>query len=127
MNIVDVQGKMVRIGKTSITVKDENNKTRGVVKNICTWETLPPRRRFNFHKLISQSGIWGNEYLVKNLIFDENEMFLLKDMNRLEKWKDIIDHCDWTREEKMQKYHAEMQIYEKATEFGVHVLDVYLV
>lgn len=57
MNINEIAGRLVKIGKTSITVKDEYNKTRGIVKNICTWNLLPTRQKMGYVSLLNVCGI----------------------------------------------------------------------
>jgi hypothetical protein len=47
MEITKINGEEIKIGKTSITVKSDNGKTKGVIKN-CTVinNLLPPRTLF---------------------------------------------------------------------------------
>lgn len=49
MNIVDICADYIKIGKTSITVKGENGKTKGIVKNCTTFPIMTPRDMNKLH------------------------------------------------------------------------------
>lgn len=123
MDIRDIKGKIVKIGKTSITVKDENNKTRGIVKNILLFEDAPPRISYQFSKIIKEVGIWGNQKLIKNTIICEKELYLLKDTRRLSRWLDMTEKVEWIKDDDMTEYEREMAIYEKAQKAGINVIE----
>lgn len=58
----------VKIGKTSITIKNSNtNKTKGVVKNIATFNTLSSRRKFSL-KILKQ--LMKSNFKMDNVIID---------------------------------------------------------
>lgn len=130
MNINDIAGKMVKVGKASITVKDEYNKTRGIVKNICTWNILPPRQQGDYFRLINICNIRNAkpELLEKCVLVCDGELYLLKDMARLESWKKIIDMLgEEYGQNDLKKYNAELELYTKAQEVGIKVIKVFLV
>lgn len=123
MDIRDIKGKIVKIGKTSITVKDENNKTRGIVKNIFLFNDAPPRISFKYSKIIKEVGILGNQKLIKNTIICNKELYLLKDTRRLSRWIDMMEKVEWIKESDMPEYEKEMDIYEKAQKVGINVIE----
>ena len=49
MNIVDIHGDFIKIGKTPITVKGENGRTNGIVKNCTTFFAMTPRDKKKLH------------------------------------------------------------------------------
>ena len=49
MDIEKINGKTVKISPRSITIKDEEGKTRGVISAI-SWANVPPREKFAFAK-----------------------------------------------------------------------------
>lgn len=129
MNINDIAGKMVKVGKTSITVKDEYNKTRGIVKNICTWNLLPARQAMGYVSLLNSCGIRKEkpELLEKCVLVCDGELYLLKDMARLDSWKKIIDMLgEEYGQRDLEKYNAELELYTKAQEVGIKVIEVCL-
>lgn len=46
MVITDIHGDYIKVGKSSITVKDNNGKTKGVVTNCITFSVMAPRDIF---------------------------------------------------------------------------------
>lgn len=129
MNINEIAGRLVKIGKTSITVKDEYNKTRGIVKNICTWNLLPTRQKMGYVSLLNVCGIRKTkpELLEKYVLICDGELYLLKDMARLDSWKKIIDMLgEEYGQRDLEKYNAELKLYTKAQKVGIKVIEVYL-
>ncbi len=60
-DIKDCIGKEIKIGKTSITIKGENGKTCGVVRDIKKFIDLQANKQIDYFKLLRKSGIWGNK------------------------------------------------------------------
>lgn len=50
MNIADIRNEHIKVGKTSITVRDESGKTKGIVKNCKAFSTMSPADKFLLHK-----------------------------------------------------------------------------
>ena len=57
MLITDIQGKDVILSKGSITVKDDNNKTCGVVRNLRKFKDIQANKQFTLRKQLN--GVWG--------------------------------------------------------------------
>ena len=123
MDIKDIEGKIVKIGKTSIIVKDEQNKTRGIVRNILLFKDAPPRISYQFSKIIKEVGIWGNQKLIKNTVICDKELYLLKDTRRLSRWLNMMERVEWAKDDDMPKYQKEMAIYETAQKAGINVIE----
>ncbi len=78
MEIMDILGRTVKIGKTSVTVKNtETGKTAGVVRNLRKFFDLPANKQFELSTRVRQSGLWGldlgrsyNDPAVSQLLFD---------------------------------------------------------
>lgn len=124
MKIFELEGKNVKICKTSITVKDENGKTCGVVTGVKTWKTLSPREQFDFAKAIKKSGIWGSKFdILKNTVFCGKQIYLLNNLKK----KDFFEK--YTRgklPEEEKRYFEYLEAIEKASEF-VNVLNCFVV
>ena len=52
-------GKRVKISKNSITIKTEDGKTCGVVRNTVSLYDLQPNKQMDYHKKIKQVGLHG--------------------------------------------------------------------
>lgn len=86
MKINEISGKMVKIGKTSLTVKDEQGKTRGIVKGIKAVSSFVLRDELDFkHK----TGL-GPSFL-KKCVNDRGEWFYLYDMGHEERVLGLIE------------------------------------
>ena len=79
MEMKDLNGKNVYVAARSLTVKDNDGKTRGIVRNISFWKNLAPRVQFDMvHKHdFRKSGIWGNHELMCRIIFKDNKPYYL--------------------------------------------------
>lgn len=124
MKIFELEGKNVKICKTSLTAKDENGKTCGVATGVKTWKTLSPREQFDVAKTIKKAGIWGSKFdLLKNTVFCGKQIYLLNDLKK----KDFYEK--YTRgklPEEEKRYFEYLETIEKASEF-VNVLDCFVV
>lgn len=82
MEMKDLNGKNVYVAARSLTVKDNDGKTRGIVRNISFWKNLAPRVQFDMvHKHdFRKSGVWSNHELMCRIIFkDEKAYYLLNE------------------------------------------------
>lgn len=125
MEMKDIAGRLVKIGKTSITVKDEYNKTRGVVRNVTLFLDAPPRVQSQYNKVAKDCGWFGcgNESLRKCMVICDGKLYLLKDTGRLGRWLDLMSKVELVRETDYPKYEKELQIYNKAEELGIQVIE----
>lgn len=80
MEITKINGEEIKIGKTSITIKNDNGKTKGVIRNcIVINNSLPPRILFDMSRIFRRRNInlmslynrlvavEGNYYFLYNL------------------------------------------------------------
>lgn len=84
MEITKIEGKHVKIGKTSITVKSpETGKTCGVVRNICKFSDLQTNRMSNYFKKLRDAGVWGSRIdgLLDCVIVVGNQLYFLHNLN----------------------------------------------
>lgn len=124
MKIFELEGKNVKICKTSLTAKDESGKTCGVVTGVKTWKTLSTREQFDVAKAIKKAGIWGSKFdLLKNTVFCGKQIYLLNNLKK----KDFYEK--YTRgklPEEEKRYLEYMEAIEKASGF-VKVLNCFVV
>ena len=60
MEIMDIKNQYVKLSKGSITVKDDNGKTKGLVKGLTRFLDLQANKKTDYSKLLRNSGVWGN-------------------------------------------------------------------
>lgn len=117
MKITEVNGKTVKIAKTSITVKNDDGKTCGVVTNCKVFQNMPPRDRF----VLAKAGLSPEE--ATNCVICDNEIYYLHN-NRLEKW---LNEQKYPKaeifDEEWAKVAARKATAEKMKERGFNVID----
>lgn len=77
MEITKINGEEIKIGKTSITVKGDNSKTIGVIRN-CTIinNSLAPRILFEISRKFKEKNINLMSLYNRLVVVDENYYFL---------------------------------------------------
>lgn len=79
MIITDINGEIIKIGKSSITVKGDNGKTKGIVTNCRTFSAMSPTDKMQLRK----SGIPLDE--ARNCIIQNGNIYYLLNLH-LENW-----------------------------------------
>lgn len=57
--IKECAGQNVKISKSSITIKDGNGKTRGVVRNIISVQDMQLNKQTDYFHLFKKLNVWG--------------------------------------------------------------------
>ena len=77
MEITKINGEEIKIGKTSITVKGDNGKTKGVIKNCNVINNLlPPRTLFEVAYKLRKKNIKVMDFYNRLVAVDGNYFFL---------------------------------------------------
>ena len=77
MEITKINGEEIKIGKTSITVKGDNGKTKGVIKNCNVINNLlPPRTLFEVAYKLRKKNIKVMDFYNRLVAVDGNDYFL---------------------------------------------------
>lgn len=66
--------KDIKICANSITIKDENGKTCGVIRNIIPFTKMQANKQFEFSSKIRKAGLFG-KVILKNICVKDNELF----------------------------------------------------
>lgn len=79
--IQDCIGQMVLVSAHSITIKDENDKTRGLVRNVDNLYDLAPNKQFPLARMIEQAGLSRDKYFgyCNELLIIDGELYVLVD------------------------------------------------
>lgn len=81
MNMKDIINQRIKIGKTSITVKDDNNKTRGIVRNISRFADLQPNKAFELFQTVKAAGLWGcGDDTIQRVIYADGQLYYLHNL-----------------------------------------------
>lgn len=114
MEITKINGEEIKIGKTSITIKGDNSKTIGVIRN-CTIinNSLAPRILFEISRKLKEKNInlmslynrlvtvGGNYYFLYNLRKNDfvekyaikNPEIFQADINKVKEQDELADLC----------------------------------
>lgn len=128
MNITDIRNKIIKISSHSITVKNENDKTCGVVKNVIPYKELRPSEGMKYFKQLRQAGIWGKSELISSFIICDGEPYYLYDLRPLQKYEKMIKQFKNAELLETDRKHCDerKQAAEKAAEFAT-VIPCYIV
>jgi hypothetical protein len=77
--IKDCVGKNVKISKASITIKNEEGKTCGVVRNITSLYDLQPNKQMEYYRVIRNLGIYG-KISIKDCIISDGIMYIFRNV-----------------------------------------------
>lgn len=79
--IIDCENQIVVVSARSITIKDENDKTRGLVRNIDNLYDLSPNKQFPLARKIEQEGLSRNVYFgfCNEILIVDGELYVLVD------------------------------------------------
>ena len=104
MYISELENKHIKIGKTSITViNTENNKTCGVVRNICKFKDLQPNKQIEYFKSLRSAGLWGCGIaeIIDAVIIAENQLYYLHNLKPIETYNKLFKGVDgWESEQR---------------------------
>lgn len=122
MTITEIKDKRVKLSPKSITVKDEYDKTRGVVKAV-RWNELPPREQFNFRNIMNASGLWGsNSELLEQVYVVNGKIYFLWNKRYEENYHKYFE----TFEYETKQFVKRKVICELARQY-MDVIDCYIV
>lgn len=121
MNFKDLEGRTVKISSHTITAKDERGKTCGMVRNVRNFLDVPPRVKFDFYKVVRDSGLWNNADMSRVFVDDGRLVWLYpaaydKFCEEYVKGNESLFSSD------MEHYKKRREIEEKAKSAGVLVV-----
>ena len=100
MRIEDLKDYAVRVSASTLTAKDENDKTRGLVRGIRRFKDAPGRDQFDAATKARKLGIDRADLFQVDMFIANRELVVLKDCRRYEtikrydgggKYNDAID------------------------------------
>ena len=79
--IKDCKNKQIKIGKTSITIKDDKGKTCGIVKNIRLFNDIQANKQIDYFHILKKLGVWGNRNFKSNeCIVDNGTIYIFRNL-----------------------------------------------
>ena len=117
--IKDCIGKKVKISKGSITIKSEDGKTSGVVRNVTSLYDLQANKQIEYHAKMKKLNVRWKDISIKNIIIKDNEMYVFRNI-KSKLWHE--EHGYFTEEEK-QKAEEMETIYNAIRTAGIDVIE----
>ena len=107
MKITEItKDDFIKIGKTSITVKNmETNKTKGVINGIYCGSQRVPRKDFDILEKLRKAGIFNTLELLKNCILVGDELYYFYSLNLLDFYakNPVASRVDTDANEKLER------------------------
>ena len=116
--IKDCIGKNVKISKGSITIKSEDGKTCGVVRNITSLYDLQANKQMEYYQRLRKLGLHG-KISIKDCILCDGVMYVFRNI-KSKLWHETYGYI--SDEEKQRAEDAEA-IYNIVKEAGIEVVE----
>lgn len=116
--IKDCIGKNVKISKNSITIKDENGKTCGVVRNITSLYDLQANKQMEYYQKLRKTGLHG-KISIKDCIISDGIMYIFRNI----KSKLWHEQYGYLSEEEKQKAEETEKLYDSAKAAEINVIE----
>lgn len=106
-NIIDCENEEIKIGKTSITIKNkETGKTKGIVRNITKFKDIQPNKQIDYFKRLKELNLWRNRIVnMNNVLIQDGEIIVFRNMRSSDFYKQY-GFVDITEKEKHEKENA---------------------
>ena len=116
--IKDCIGKKIKISKGSITIKTDDEKTSGVVRNITSLYDLQANRQMDYYKTIRKLGLHG-KISIKDCIIADGTMYVFRNI----KSKLFHEKYGFISDEERQNAVEQETIYNTIKTAGIDVIE----
>ena len=116
--IKDCIGKRVKISKNSITIKSNDGKTCGVVRNITSLYDLQANKQMEYYQKLRKIGLHG-KISIKDCIIADGTMYVFRNI----KSKLFHEKYGFISEEEKQKVEEQETIYNALKTAGIDVIE----
>lgn len=117
-NVVDCIGKLVKISKNSITIKNADGKTSGVVRDIVSLYDMQPNRQIEYYQKLRKAGLHG-KICIKDIILCDGELYVFRNVKN----KLFCEKHGYFSECEEKKEKEKEDVYNKAREAGFSVIE----
>lgn len=116
--IKDCIGKNVKISKCSITIKSENGKTSGVVRNISSLYDLQANKQMDYYRTLRKLGLHG-KISIKDCIITDGVMYVFRNV-KSKLWHEKYGYIS---EEEKQRAEEQEETYKILRTAGIDVIE----
>lgn len=116
--IKDCIGKNVKISKASITIKNEEGKTCGVIRNITNLYDLQANKQMEYYRVIRNLGLHG-KISIKDCIISDGIMYVFRNI----KSKLFHEKHGYMDDYEREKAEEQEKIYQTFKDNGIEVIE----
>lgn len=116
--IKDCIGKNVKISKSSITIKDECGKTRGIVRNIISVYDMQPNKQVDYFHLFKNLGVWG-KISTTNCIVKDGKLSVFRNI----KSKMFHERYGYFSDYEKEQAEQEEETFKTLQDAGIEVIE----
>ena len=79
MDIKEIVGREIKINANSITVRNEEGKTCGVVRNVTSLYNIQANKQFDINSKLRKNGIRSMDFdIKKNILIKDDTVYFIK-------------------------------------------------
>lgn len=116
--IKDCIGNKVKISKGSITIKSENGKTSGVVRNITNLYDLQANKQMEYYRTLRKLGLHG-KISIKDCVIADGVMYVFRNI-KSKLWHEKYGYIS---EEEKQRVEEQEETYNAIKRAGIDVIE----
>lgn len=119
-SMMDLAGKAVKIGKTSIAIKDGDNRTRGIVRGVTKLGDVQLSQSLEFWHTLKKIGV-HNTLGAKCFFVKDGFLYAIRSTNS-DKYREAIMERDGFEDDK-KVWAEQAEAYKKLAENGIPVIE----
>jgi hypothetical protein len=119
-DIKDCIGKRVKISKASLTIKNNEGKTCGVVRNIVSLYNMQPNRQMDYYSKLKRLNISMKDISLRDVIIKDNIMYVFRNVKTKLFYANSDYEIDDCEKEKMEKQEV---MYDRIKNAGIEVIE----
>lgn len=123
--IKDCKNKQIKIGKTSITIKDDKGKTCGIVKNIQLFNDIQANKQIDYFHILKKLGVWGNRCFKSNeCVINDGMMYIFRNL----KTDEFVEKYGFFSDSEERHYKERVLMYDNINNSNenIEVIECYL-
>lgn len=123
--IKDCIGKKIKIGKTSITIKNDNGKTCGVVRGVTSLADMQFNKQAEYSRVLRKNGLLGNETNMKDIIVSDGKMYCFRNAYTKEFYEKFHEKYGYIDDADREQCERMEITYKKFQDAGIDVIEYY--
>ena len=119
MEILECKGRKVKISRGSITVKSDDGKTCGIVRNIVSLYNIQPNKQYVFYAELRRKGLDSMKIGLNNIIIKENTLYFFRNI----KGKLFHEKYGYFSDEERRNAEEQEALYNQIAEAGYSIIE----